>query len=358
MKLSLIRPKYLKNSLIQLAIASFTFFLVLEYSLYKFVGSLSEDIPRLYGTYALRSAILIFFSAASVLFIHKGAVKKQKYGQELALANQPWTSARKIMPLGILLINSWIVSLLFLDPILFSGLAREDVLIEPLSALFFFVGSTVLLRQAYKLYSQKISYQLLTMGILCCLVIVYFVIAMEEVSWFQRVVEFETPDAFTTNLQGEFNLHNFATKIFENAFYTGGFLWLIGLPFLKLTSSFPLRLKILERFVAGTLTLCLSCVFVAYNYHYWNGFLTQIPYFLTFFALISLGVLSQALPRINIYWILALALLGIQAAFLAWGDTMPRLWDATEYKEFFLALGFLVYTFDIRDNFPTSTNSL
>ena len=42
---------------------------------------------------------------------------------------------------------------------------------------------------------------------------------------------------------------------------------------------------------------------------------------------------------------------GYDSAFLfLQGDAMSRLWDATEYKEFFIALGFLLYSFDVRRN--------
>ena len=72
---------------------------------------------------------------------------------------------------------------------------------------------------------------------LASLSFVFFVMAMEEVSWFQRVLEIDTPKAFDNNMQKEMNLHNFATNAVENVYYMGAFIFLVILPFLR--SMFP-----------------------------------------------------------------------------------------------------------------------
>jgi hypothetical protein len=78
----------------------------------------------------------------------------------------------------------------------------------------------------------------------------------------------------------------------------------------------------------------------------WNVLLTQLAFFISFFILISYSRDSadRELKR------LARAVLAVycvtQLVFLAGGDRMLRDWDATEYKEFFIPLAFLLYAIE------------
>ena len=337
--------KYFWLVLMWLAIA-----LSIEFSLYRLVGSLSEDIPRLYGSYALRSLYFILSSLLIVGVCHTKAVKKQRQEGGLCAGKAPWRKHQSLLAIGIFLLNFLFLSLLFLAPSLFSTLAFEGSLVETLSAIFFFVGSAVLGTKFCGIVRKRFPNKILVMVGLGCLTFIFFVIAMEEVSWFQRVLEFETPETFSRNLQGEFNIHNFATKMFENAFYTGAFVCLIGLPFLYSVSAIPQKLKGLEVFLGSRFTLCVSSLLVAYNYHYWNSFSTQLPYFLTLLVLASLSRLGGTQKTRRMYMAFLCMLVMTQLSFFLQGDAMSRLWDATEYKEFFIALGFLLYSFDVRRN--------
>ncbi|KAA1189515.1 hypothetical protein F0M18_14245 [Pseudohalioglobus sediminis] len=83
---------------------------------------------------------------------------------------------------------------------------REDSIVENLGALCFFLTSIVAL--FIFLRTRNIFFLLL------CLV--FFLGAGEEVSWGQRIFNFETPAAMKEmNVQGEFNLHNI--EIFNSA---------------------------------------------------------------------------------------------------------------------------------------------
>lgn len=345
LKRDFVSPKYLWFLLGWLAAA-----LSIEFSLYRLVGSLSEDIPRLYGSYAFRSLFFMLSGLLLVAAVHVRSLTKQG-NSGLPLARKArWSVGQSWLATGVLATNFLFLTLLALKPALFSMLALEGAFVEPLSALFFFLGAAILGWQVYRSAFRAFPHKLLIITGLSSLALVFFVIAMEEVSWFQRVLAFETPEAFGSNLQGEFNLHNFATKMFENAYYTGAFICLIGLPFLSATSAMPENIKGLEVFIGSSFTLCASSLLVAYNYHYWNSFSTQIPYFLTLLMLSSLALMG-AKSRFGIACLAFLvALLVTQAAFFLWGDRMNRLWDATEYKEFFIAFGFLLYALDVRRN--------
>lgn len=337
--------KYFWGLLVWLAAA-----LSIEFSLYRLVGSLSEDIPRIYGSYALRSIFFILSSLLAVGVFHIKAVRKQRQEDVSRRRETSWFRHQSLLAASILLLNFLFLSLLFLRPSLFSTLAFEGSLVETLSAIFFFVGSAVFGTAFCRIIRQRFPNKFLVMLGLGFLALLFFVVAMEEVSWFQRVLEFETPESFSGNLQGEFNIHNFATKMFENAFYTGAFICLITVPFLYSVSAIPKKLKGLEVFIGSRFTLCVSSLFVAYNYHYWNSFSTQLPYFLTALMLVSLSRLSETKETKQIYAAFLCMLLVTQLSFFLQGHSMSRLWDATEYKEFFIALGFLLYSFDVRRN--------
>lgn len=86
------------------------------------------------------------------------------------------------------------------SPIL--GFGKEDAIVEYLGALFWAIAWGVC---AYRLIKgQRQPLLLLVMWM-----VLAFVFMGEEVSWFQRILGFGTPDAFEDiNAQGEFNVHN------------------------------------------------------------------------------------------------------------------------------------------------------
>ncbi|NJN74671.1 MAG: hypothetical protein HC799_18715 [Limnothrix sp. RL_2_0] len=338
-----------KHFWLSLCFFTIVFFLI-EISLYGLVDSLKEGTPELFGIYALRSLFFIIISAVLILLIHLHAVQKQQQNQLIGWIDQRWSKSQKKTALGTLFFVLLSIVFLVLDPALFSYLAHEDIFIEPLSAFLFLAGAAIFLRQVGNVPRSNSPQKKWLITGLYILAGIFFVIAMEEVSWLQRVVEFETPDAFALNKQGEFNIHNFATGMFEYAFYSGAFVCLVVLPFLHLTSVIPKYLQGLEIFIGDSFTLCLSSIFIAYNYDLWNAFPTQIPYFMTLFMLVSLVFLSRQRQMQNIFIAFFIMLLMTQISFLTVGHNMPRLWDATEYKEGFIAFGFFLYALNVRRN--------
>ena len=75
------------------------------------------------------------------------------------------------------------------------------------TSLCLFFGENLGLKNDFKNKNySKLTHSLLFLGALAL-----FIVGMEEVSYFQRVIQFETPESFVGNMQGEFNLHNFNT---------------------------------------------------------------------------------------------------------------------------------------------------
>ncbi len=119
------------------------------------------------------------------------------------------------------------------------GLAREDRLIEDLSFVFLMIGMVAMVAAAIMLYRQRHRLAALAASLLA---LIFFLIGMEEVSWFQHVFEYDSAAFFRErNSQGETNFHNLYTHESEDIFYLGGFLLLVVFPYFRVTMQGWLR---------------------------------------------------------------------------------------------------------------------
>ena len=242
----------------------------------------------------------------------------------------------------IFFIPCFLLSLFYYSPKIFSKLSREDRLIEYSSALFLLAGCIYLL---YGLrYAKKISgsTQLLRLMI-CGLAGLYFLIAMEEISWLQRILEIDTPELFSNNIQNETNLHNFATEAVENIYYLGTCVFLVVIPFLYLHTHQVNQWAPTKIFIADPGLIVIATIPFAYNYTMWNISLIQLCLFicLGILARFAFSASDNNLKRMSLF---TLALLVVtQGLFLAHGDKLKRSWELTEYKEFFISLCLFVY---------------
>ena len=102
-------------------------------------------------------------------------------------------------------------------------LVDEDGVIENFTALFFFAGAVFC---AIAIARNENKFLPILWFILC------FVFLGEEVSWFQRQLDYNVESIEAINAQGEFNLHNldiFQVKS-QHLFRLGFFLYFILLP--------------------------------------------------------------------------------------------------------------------------------
>lgn len=96
-------------------------------------------------------------------------------------------------------------------------------------AIFQIVSFGVFVSLIPRFFKRK---QWFGLSVLVFLSLVLFVMAGEEISWGQRIFEWQTTGYFSEhNVQGETNLHNLATQLFQNSLFFGGFLLLVALPF-------------------------------------------------------------------------------------------------------------------------------
>lgn len=282
---------------------------------------------------------------------------------------RPWlrTDGKEIAPLWpaeirngamVTAIAAAATAILVWDPGLFHWFAREDNILEWLSALFVLAGAgffaLATLRQARKMPNG--------LGAIFLRVLVplgfaglFFLIAMEEISWGQRIFGFETPETIAArNWQSEFNLHNIHTDIAELAYYMGTGLFLIVLPFAWPSLRGWRPLAFFADFVPNRAVAALSAPMVYFSYGHWNLMPIQMLVFFTLFAMLVFAVGAARCGRTaetRLFAALAALITIGQIIILAFGPQMLDVPDATEFREFFLSIGLFAfaayYLFDV-----------
>jgi hypothetical protein len=113
-----------------------------------------------------------------------------------------------VLPIAAIL---WI-ALWFIDNRLARYLVGESGLIENLQFVLLFLSCILFAFAAYKIsICTRRNHLILYRNIAIAFAILAFVLAMEEISWGQRVIGLETPEFWQAlNAQNEINLHNLA----------------------------------------------------------------------------------------------------------------------------------------------------
>lgn len=232
------------------------------------------------------------------------------------------------------------------SPAAFAGFAREDYWLEWTSAALLFAASGLFaleLAGRWRRTSARSGPDLLGLAIAAGFAGLFFVMAMEEVSWMQRVFGFATPGTMAeANWQGEFNLHNFQTDFAELGLYAGAGALLIFLPLLRELAPGWRPLGWLDGFIPDRTVAAVSAPMAIFTYGHWNLVLIQIVSFLTIFAMAAFArdaMRCGARSEAALFAALGVSVAAGQIVFLIAGDRMIEMFDATEWKEFYLALG-------------------
>ncbi len=307
---------------------------------YWHIGIFTEKWPDFSLDHLIRSFI-IFISILAILW---SLIGKNKPRISLIKNNDRRPLFLSYL-LGIFSL-SIIISYLFIsDQKTFSTLSLEDGLIEWLSALLLF-GSCIIMAVSYIkirkviIFSKSIRFSLLFLSL------VFFVIAMEEISWFQRQLGIETPAVFDANLQGEINLHNFATNYVENIYYFGAFLFLVTLPFARCLFQCISNNSYLNTFTPRPFIAIIGSISCAYNFDMWEIIFTQIAFFGSVIILFTFAIFSRDSNEKYIVLFTISLIIITQTLFLNNGEKFIRLWEVTEYKELFIPLAFFMYSLD------------
>jgi hypothetical protein len=309
--------------------------------LYWCTDILAKGYPDFSQGHLIRSIVI----CVSIVSILCALIDKKK--PKLILVDNYKFPIEILWILGTLSISIIFLLLFIFEPIVFSMSSLEDGPIEWISALLSFVSCIIFVISFLK-YRNNLSIPKFTKLSLALLALVFFIIGMEEVSWFQRVLNFETTKIFDGNTQNETNVHNFASDYFENAYYMGTCLFFVMLSFLYLLFPSLSNNKYLRLLIARPYIAVIGTIPCAYNFDMWNISLTQISFFSSLVILISFAIFSNNKNERYLIVFTIVLIVITQGLFLIKGEEVfMRLPEITEYKELFVPLVFCIYSLDV-----------
>lgn len=322
-----------------LAFSAITAWIGLEYLAWG-MPVLPNKAPD-HGAYAFaRSALMALIASAGVIALTRrtGPLKAQD-----ALSAPQWCAV-----LTSFLMLALFVLIFLASPAAFNAFSLEDGVVEWASALLPITASLLLAwRGAVLLMGGERGGTSIWLAMALLLsAAVLFVLGMEEISWMQRVFGIATPEALKSNIQGEINFHNFATNQIGAAHKIGGFLVLVLLPFLHIVMPGRLPLAGFDILVPSRAVALISAPLAAFNYNGWDSLLFQATTYLTLGIVFCFAFRAGREGRRGeamLCVLLAASIAGAQGLFLALGDRFIRIWDVTEYKELFIAVGLFVW---------------
>lgn len=240
-------------------------------------------------------------------------------------------------------------ALFVVDPAAFHGHAQEDRALEWASALLLLGASAMFAVEAVRRAFSG-GWRVVGAAAAGLLAMVLLVIGMEEISWGQRLFGFATPDTLAAvNWQGEFNFHNVQTDLSELIYYAGAGLFIGVLPLLRDLLPSAWLTHPLARFLPTRGVALVGAPAATFSYGHWD---LQPLQFVSIAAVLALAVWARAASRRGdlgeafAFAAAGIAVAATQLLFLALGSAMVDLPDSTEYREFFIALGFAWYALD------------
>ncbi|NKB89644.1 MAG: hypothetical protein GKS06_15615 [Acidobacteria bacterium] len=324
-------------------------------SVYLGLSPLHENTyPNSTPVYLART--FAFAAAAAIAFF---ALLRLPDRGRLPADSEPTQWARLTIVLGAV-VTLATVALFLLSPQGYHLLSLEDNVVEMLSALLALEASLVLITVAVIVLRRHGRAELLRAALLACLGLACLIVGVEEVSWGQRYLDLETPDAILElSERNEINFHNMNTAFFEFAYYFGLFLFFVAAPIVHARTNLFARLGPTGDFVPTWTSALVVAPAFGYNYVFWNLAFTQIAFWFTAFFLawhIRNLIREQAWATTVAAGASALAFLAAQYVFYFQGEMFLaiRLWDATEYKELILPYALLVYSIVLAHRFRGS----
>lgn len=312
------------------------------------VGSpFEKGVPEHPLAYLIQAGILAFAAVALVAWIERLAGSRPGSGAQPPRPSPLHAGVYLLLPLAAGLIS---IGLLLGDAASFASYAREDAIVETAQVLLLVAASTLLAQRSVRglLRRSAASENALLAGLGA---LALLLVALEEVSWGQRLFDFEAGQVFSSNQQGETNLHNFSTHESEAVYYFGLFLGLVLLAYLGERTALLARFRRIADFVPSSAILLAAAPMVAFNYGEWNQPMVQFAVFTTAAILAAIALEEVRLrgqPWTVIAPLIALAgLLSIQLALLIEGDTMLRWWQNTEYKELLGTIALLLWATEV-----------
>lgn len=237
-------------------------------------------------------------------------------------------------------------------PSFISFLDKEDGIIEWLSFLILISGSVAFILIAKGCQSNFHSLKLLCL-ILILASLLCFVMAMEEISWFQRVIGMRTPELFHNNIQNETNIHNFGSPgpkgLMMSGYFTVYFLCFVLIPALGLLYPAIFYNKFIKLFIPESYIIIFGAIPFAFHGILWN-----YPIFYRIFLVVSFGIIllflfsgQKSIPKIYLLFASAIILMA-QGCFLIFGSILDKNDILVyEFNELLTQSTILLYAFEV-----------
>lgn len=301
---------------------------------------LAETWPDFSFDQIIRSVVI--FVVVSITLLGLAA----RYPRKLLLIDKNLFSLEHLSIFSTISIAIILLFLFLFNTMFFNAISPEDGLIEWASAILYFICCFIFAVSFMK-YRVNKSVTKITLWTFAFLSFSSFVIAMEEISWFQRVLSIETPSLFERNLQNEINLHNFTRYIIENIYYFGAFLFLVMLPFLKVIFFNTTKNEYLILFLPRPFVAILGAVQCSYNFDMWNILFVQISFFSAIIILFIFSLISINLRDSFIVIFTIILMVVTQVIFLNNGEYFLHMGEITEIKEFLIPIAFFWYSLSV-----------
>ncbi len=329
------------NALAALAMVVSVYLLDLFVTHYRFFED--EVPPSASDIFLVRTTLLAVAAVLSLRWLVK------RPGPSMSNAPRAGPQFLRRLPWLTAILAVFFTFVFYLSPREFYSLGREDRLIEHASAMASFAAAGYFLWLIMRMRATRprpgLAAQVCGLG----LAVVFLLIGFEEVSWFQRALKFDTPEfVLQLSQRNELNFHNMYTALAEAVYYVGSFVLLIVLPLVRERTSWLKRFENWGAWLPDRTVLLAAAPAFAFNYVYWNAPFAQFPFWFTLAVLVmyaweavrkpDLSSGERALP----VSVLAVFVF-VQVVFLLGGSEFVRIWDASEYKELLIPLGFLVY---------------
>ena len=284
--------------------AALLFLAVILVDVFEFGGLIRERTPKYERVYLLR---MLLNGLASLLLV-MGIVKMrprtadESVSPALSWSTTDWgvvtlskeepekkviysLTAKELVLWGFIFISLIFLAMFLFMPRRFYRLCREDRSVEMFTAVLCFIswgiflGVFVLLRRARK----KGFVARFCLFVSLFLAFAIFMFGGEEISWFQRVFDIETPKAFEGNVQREMTLHNFASYHVELVCFFACFVLFVLLPFVHDKTMLFDRYGSLSLFIPDRFFVFFIAFAMAFNTYLWNPLTIQWAFFITLF---------------------------------------------------------------------------
>lgn len=251
------------------------------------------------------------------------------------------------VPLSILLL----VVILLISPSAVEAFGAEDRQVEVLSAVASILAAIIWAAWGVKQIKSGQKFNILAAFLIA---FVFLMIGLEEISYGQRIFDIQSNEFFLThNLQGETNLHNLNTWLSEKVFYTVGLLFLIIIPYFSKNIKKYIhgtRLQIFDKFIPSSwMWLAFVAIAGLTAPLYWGVLILVIFAFAFLVKQVADNVTQnkwqKAVPYLCLVGLMIITRIIFE--YYPYGDwSIIVSWRWSEYFEFYIQLGLLVYTID------------